>query len=80
MSQLLVRQIDSQIVRKLKARARAHGVSAEEAHRQILQEALNRPAMEKPSLIAFLMSHEVASDVEFNLGRSRELEDREIGL
>ena len=40
MPQLIVRQIEEKIVRKLKARAGLHGVSAEEEHRRILREAL----------------------------------------
>lgn len=80
MSQLLVRKLDPQTVRKLKARASAHGVSAEEEHRRILQEALSRREEEKPSLIEFLMHTEIAPDVELDLSRSRELEDRDTGL
>lgn len=70
MSQLLVRKVDPQTVRKLKARASSHGVSAEEEHRRILQEALSRPANEKPSLIEFLSSTEVAPEVELDIARS----------
>lgn len=80
MSQLLVRKIDPQTVQKLKARASAHGISAEEAHRRILQEALSRPPVEKPSLIEFLTHNEVAPDLELDLSRSRELEERDTGL
>lgn len=40
MAQLLVRDIDSEVVRELKVRAARHGHSAEEEHRQILREAL----------------------------------------
>ena len=40
MAQLLVRDIESDVVRELKMRAARHGHSAEEEHRQILREAL----------------------------------------
>lgn len=40
MSQLIVRGIEEKVVRKLKERAGASGISTEEAHRQILREAL----------------------------------------
>ncbi len=38
--QLVIRQIEDKVVRKLKERAGAHGVSMEEEHRRILREAL----------------------------------------
>lgn len=80
MGQLLVRKIDPQTVQKLKARARAHGVSTEEEHRRILKEALSRPVKQKPSLIEFLSQTEVAPDVELELTRSNEIEERDIGF
>jgi len=40
MAQLLVRDIETDVVRELKIRAARHGRSAEEEHRQILREAL----------------------------------------
>ncbi|MFL5832985.1 MAG: FitA-like ribbon-helix-helix domain-containing protein [Solirubrobacterales bacterium] len=40
MAQLLVRDIETEVVRELKVRAARHGHSAEEEHRQILREAL----------------------------------------
>jgi len=40
MAQLLVRDIESDVVRELKIRAAWYGRSAEEEHRQILREAL----------------------------------------
>ena len=43
MANLLVRNVDDEISRALKARASAHGVSAEAEHRRILEEALLRP-------------------------------------
>lgn len=40
MAQLLVRGIESDVVRRLKLRAARNGTSAEEEHRRILREAL----------------------------------------
>lgn len=40
MAQLLVRDIETDVVRELKVRAARNGHSAEEEHRQILREAL----------------------------------------
>ena len=43
MADLLVRGVDEGLVRALKARAGAHGRSAEAEHREILTAALARP-------------------------------------
>lgn len=43
MADLLVRGIEDELVRALKARAGAHGRSAEAEHRAILSEVLTRP-------------------------------------
>jgi plasmid stability protein len=40
MAQLIVRNIDEELVRKLKRRAAQNGRSAEEEHREILRQAL----------------------------------------
>jgi antitoxin FitA len=49
MPQLIVRQIEDKVVKRLKARAGEHGVSMEEEHRQILREALlGEPARRVP--------------------------------
>lgn len=82
MAQLLVRNIDETLVHKLKRRAVEHGVSAEEEHRRILREVLSRPDDGKPSLIEFLTSPDGAVNPEVNLDleRSREVEDRHTGL
>jgi antitoxin FitA len=44
MATLIVRKLDEETVRRLKARAAAHGRSAEAEHRAILEDAL-RPRM-----------------------------------
>jgi plasmid stability protein len=43
MAQLLVRNLEDEIVQKLKIRAAQHGRSAEEEHREILRHALRPP-------------------------------------
>ncbi len=40
MAQLIVRNLDEDLVRRLKQRAAEHGWSAEEEHRRILRDAL----------------------------------------
>ena len=82
MAQLLVRNIGETLVRKLKRRARARGVSTEEEHRRILAESLARDDRNRPALVSFLLSPQgtVAPDVELDLSRSREDEIRDIGF
>jgi antitoxin FitA len=43
MANLIVRNIDEAIVRALKKRANRHGVSTEDEHRKILEQALLEP-------------------------------------
>jgi Plasmid stability protein len=77
MAQLLVRDIESEVVRELKVRAARHGNSAEEEHRQILRQVLAQP--ESPvSLKELLLEFpEVGEDRDFerssDRGRSVEL-------
>jgi antitoxin FitA len=82
MAQLLVRDLDESLVKKLKRRARDHGVSTEEEHRRILNDVLSQPERKKPTLIEFLLSPEgeAASSVELELDRSREIEARDTGI
>ena len=82
MSQLLVRDIDAALVRKLKRRAAENGVSTEEEHRRILKEVLSRSDNGKPSLIEFLVSTEgeVSPEIELDLSRSRKIESRDTEL
>ena len=43
MAQLMVRNVDESVVRELKKRAARHNHSAEQEHREILEQALLRP-------------------------------------
>jgi plasmid stability protein len=69
MPQLLVRQVEEKLVRKLKQRAGQHGVSMEEEHRRILREALLGSSKKKPSFKAFLLAMpDVGEDQDFERG------------
>ena len=54
MAQLIVRQIEEKVVRKLKEQAGAHGVSVEEEHRSILRESLLGKTARRHSFKAYL--------------------------
>ncbi len=82
MAQLLVRNVGDTLVRKLKRRARARGVSAEEEHRRILAESLARDDRKRRTLVSFLLSPQgtAAPEIELDLSRSRETETRDTGI
>lgn len=64
MANLLVRGVDEALVRALKERAGAHGLSAEAEHRQILEAALSRP--KKRSFVESLKAiPDVGTDADF---------------
>lgn len=65
MAQLLVRDIESDVVRELKVRAAQHGRSAEEEHRQILREALRSPGPVKSLKQLLLDMPDVGEDGDF---------------
>lgn len=54
MAQLIVRQIEEKVVRKLKQQAGEHGVSMEEEHRRILRQALLGQPRKKASFKEYL--------------------------
>ena len=56
MPQLIVRQIEDRVVKRLKAQAGRHGVSMEEEHRCILREALLGKAGRRPSFKEYLLA------------------------
>jgi antitoxin FitA len=71
MAQLLVRDIETDVVRELKVRAARHGRSAEEEHRQILRKAL-KPVRPGQSLKAMLLAMpEVGEDRDFERPEDR---------
>lgn len=73
MANLLVRGVDESLVRALKERAGAHGLSAEAEHRRILEAALSRP--KKRSFAELLTAiPDVGTDADFErvqTGRAR---------
>jgi plasmid stability protein len=79
MKQLLVRNLEPTVIKRLKERARLHGVAVEEEHRRILREVCLAP-IQKVSLINFLRNPENAASpsVELNLERSRQVESRPL--
>jgi plasmid stability protein len=72
MSQLLVRDLEPAIVRKLRSQAASLGISVEEAHRRLLRAALfgDTPGP-RDNFIAYLQSVPPGDDIEFP--RSRDL-------
>ena len=64
MADLLVRGVDEEIVRALKARAGAHGRSAEAEHREILAAALIRPRRRSFAEVLASMP-DVGTDADF---------------
>jgi plasmid stability protein len=69
MPHLIVRQIEKNVVKKLKERAGRHGVSVEEEHRRILRDALLGTATRKQSFKDFLLSMPaVGEDEDFERG------------
>ena len=78
MPQLIVRQIEEKVVKKLKEQAGQHGVSMEEEHRRILREALLGSSEKKFSFKEYLLQMpDVGPDELFerdrDLGRKVEL-------
>jgi plasmid stability protein len=69
MPQLIVRQIEEKVVKKLKQQAGAHGVSMEEEHRRILREVLIGPPKKRRSFKEFLLAMpNVGEDQDFERG------------
>lgn len=80
MARLLVRDLDKKIVDRLKERAKLHGISTEEEHRRILNEALLNGQNRQLTLMEFLLSEETVVDSpdELNLDRSKDIDQRDI--
>lgn len=62
MPQLIVRNLEETVVRRLKKRAGEHGVSMEEEHRRILREALGAGRKKSISFKDFLLNIPDAGD------------------
>ena len=65
MAQLLVRNLEAELVRKLKLRAASRGRSAEAEHREILREALKARRKGKTLKQSLLEMPAVGSDKDF---------------
>jgi plasmid stability protein len=61
MAQLIVRNLDEDLVQRLKRRAAAHGRSAEEEHRQLLRQVLRPEGLGE----ALLAMPDVGDDADF---------------
>lgn len=71
---LLVRNVDDDIAQALKERASREGISAEAAHRRILEQALKRP--KKRSFLDILAEiPEVGRDEDFERKKVEKAED-----
>ena len=69
MPQLIVRQIEEQVVKKLKQQASDNGVSMEEEHRRILRQSLLGKAARRTSFKeALLAMPNVGKDEDFERG------------
>ena len=71
MAQLIVRQIEESVVRKLKQKAARDGVSMEEEHRRILRSSLLKKTQPKMNFKEFLLTMpNVGEDTDFVRSRS----------
>jgi len=77
MAQLIVRNLEEDLVRRLKVRAAEKGRSAEAEHREILRQALAPPTPIKSLKELLLAMPDVGEDTDFE--RNRDL-GREIDL
>ena len=71
MAQLIVRDLDPLLVRRLRARAVQHGRSAEAEHREILRRALGGRAAGRTLGEAILSIPSVGADADFARKRER---------
>lgn len=77
MPQLIVRQIEEKVVKKLKEAAGQHGISMEEEHRRILRDALLNKRNKRSFKEALASIPNVGSDDDFARGAQL---DRPIDL
>jgi plasmid stability protein len=70
-AQLLVRDIETEVVRELKVRAARHGRSAEAEHREILRGALRQPRPPVSLRELLLEIPDVGEDRDFERPRDR---------
>ena len=68
MAQLIVRNLDDELVRRLKQRAAEHGCSTEEEHRQILR----RNLLSEDLMGRLLAIPDVGADLDFERDRDEQ--------
>lgn len=71
MAQLIVRDLEADLVQKLRVRAAHHGRSAEAEHREILREALSKPIPKQTLKELLLAIPRVGIDDDFERPRRR---------
>ena len=71
MAQLIVRNIEEKVVRRLKARAARHGRSSEAEHREILREALGARRARGTLRELLLAMPDAGQDADFARSRDR---------
>ncbi len=74
MAQLIVRNLEPEVVKRLRARAARHGRSAEAEHREILRRALGKKSPDRTLGDLLLSMPNVGSDADF--ARKREMPRR----
>lgn len=76
MAQLIVRNLEDEVVQKLKLRAASHGRSAEAEHREILREVLSQPSSRRSFREMLLSIPPVGEDEDFErpLDHGREID------
>ena len=71
MPQLIVRKLEAAVVRRLRSRAAAEGVSVEEAHRRVLRQALlGEPSPARKNFVEYLQA---MPDEDLPFTRARDL-------
>jgi plasmid stability protein len=81
MAQLIVRNLNDRLVKRLKRRAAEHGVSMEEEHRRLLREVLEPRKAPKPKMSFkeyLLTMPNVGEDSDFEMPRNDK--PREVDL
>lgn len=72
MAQLIVRNLNDGIIRRLKVRAAQNGRSAEAEHREILREMLMAPRNARSLKALLLAMPDVGEDADFDAGAAPE--------
>lgn len=71
MPQLIVRNLETDLVKKLRLRAARHGRSSEAEHREILRQALNEPRPTQSLKDLLFAMPDVGTDADFERPRPK---------